>query len=280
MLSTEQGVARKSAGSLRVSLQVLPATKGPGLRLLVTWLVVCALALALPQQGRAADGGAGVERPVDPWEGMNRGVYRFNDWTDRYLLKPVAKTYVNVVPGLIRRGIGNIFDNLGTPAVALNQLLQGKGRTALSDTGRFVVNTTLGVGGIFDVASGAGLPAHQEDFGQTFGVWGAGSGAYVVIPFLGSSSVRDGVGQVFNLFTNPVGYLSLPRERYPVAALSVIDLRADLLSVESLVVGDEYLFLRDAYLQRREFLVNDGVVEDDPFAADEFDDEDYEDDEY
>ncbi len=218
----------------------------------------------------------------DPWEGLNRGIFKFNDAADRYVVKPVAEGYVNVVPGFVRRGVGNFFDNLGTPAVALNQLLQGKGKLALSDTGRFLINSTIGLGGLFDVATGSGLPAHQEDFGQTFAVWGIGSGNYLVLPFLGSSSVRDGTGQVFNAFTNPIGYLSRPQERYPLAALSVIDLRADLLSAEALVVGDEYLFLRDAYLQRRVFLINDGTIEDDPFATDGFDDEedDYADDEY
>lgn len=240
------------------------------LKILQKTIAVVLLA-ALTGSLHAADGQADE---VDPWQGMNRGIYKFNDWTDRYLLKPVAKTYVKVLPGVVRQGIGNIFANLATPGVAINQLLQGKPKDSLSDTGRFFINTTIGLGGIFDVATEVGLAEHQEDFGQTFGVWGVQSGRYLVLPFLGSSSVRDGVGQVFNMFTNPVGYLSLPRERYPVAALYVVDVRADLLSVESLVIGDEYLFLRDAYLQRREFLVNDGELDDDPFADDGFDDDD------
>ncbi|MEM9623084.1 MAG: VacJ family lipoprotein [Pseudomonadota bacterium] len=220
------------------------------------------------------------EKNPDPWQGMNRAVFKFNDFTDRYLLKPVAQGYVKVLPGVVRQGIGNFFTNLGTPAVALNQLLQGKPKDALSDTGRFFVNTTIGLGGFIDVGTKVGLPSHQEDFGQTFGVWGVPSGQYLVLPFMGSSSVRDGVGQVLSTFTNPIGYLSLERERYPVAALYVIDLRADLLSAEALIIGDEYLFLRDAYLQRRKFLVNDGELEDDPFADDGFGDDDFDEDDF
>ena len=218
----------------------------------------------------------------DPWEGVNRGVYKVNDWVDRKALRPTATFYTKIVPGFLRRGVNNFFDNLATPGVAINQLLQGKGRASLSDTGRFLVNTTVGIGGLFDVASGWGMPEHEEDFGQTLGVWGVGPGNYVVLPFLGSSSVRDLAGRGVDLFTNPVRFVDPARDRYIIAGIYTIDLRAELLSIDSLVVGDDYLFLRDAYLQRRDYLVTDGLVDDegfgDGFGDDSFGDEDFEED--
>lgn len=210
---------------------------------------------------------------ADPWEKMNRGIYRFNDFTDRVLLKPVAKFYKRFTPQVVRQGVSNVFDNLGTPAVAVNQLLQGKPVASASDLGRFVLNTTVGIGGLFDVASAAGLEEHDEDFGQTFGVWGAGSGNYLVLPFLGSSNVRDATGTVLDMFTNPIRLIDSPEVRWATGALYVVDLRAQLLSAESLLVGDEYLFLRDSYSQRRAYLISDGEIEDDPFAEDEFEED-------
>ncbi len=215
---------------------------------------------------------------ADPWEKVNRPVFSFNDWTDRHVLRPVAKGYTKVVPRFLRRGIGNIFDNVGTPAVALNQLLQGKPRASLSDTGRFLVNTTLGLGGIFDVATEVGLAEHEEDFGQTFGVWGIDSGNYVMIPFRGSSNVRDTVGLVLDTVVNPLRLISPTETRAAVVALSVVDLRAELLSVDQLVVGERYVFFRDAYEQRRDFLISDGVLDDDAFGDDGFGDDGFDED--
>ena len=206
----------------------------------------------------------------DRWESLNRDVHGFNDLADKYVLRPTAKAYDRFVPRFIRRGIGNIFENIGTPATAINQLLQGKPKKSLSDTGRFLLNTTVGIGGIFDPATPAGLDKHEEDFGQTFGVWGAQSGHFVVLPFLGPSTVRDGIGLVFDGLLNPIRFIKPSETRAAVTALYVIDLRASLLGVDELVQGDRYLFLRDAYLQRRSFLINDGVADEDPFADDGF----------
>ena len=150
----------------------------------------------------------------------------------------------------------------------MNQLLQGKGRKGVSDASRFLINTTLGIGGIFDVATSAGLKRHEEDFGQTFSVWGIGNGPYFVIPFRGASTTTQAVGLVFDAFTNPIRLISPSSVRYATWGLSLVDVRVELLTAESLLTGDEYLFVRDAYLQRREFLVLDGVVEDDPFLDD------------
>ena len=224
------------------------------------------LLLAVVLYGPAVTHAAG-----DPMEPVNRGIYAFNDFTDRWLIRPVAKAYDKVVPVFVKKGVSNVFDNLATPATAVNQLLQGKPVRSLSDTGRFLVNTTLGVGGLIDVATHAGFAKHDEDFGQTLGVWGAGSGSFLMLPFLGPSSVRDTLGFTVDGIMNPIRYIKPAESRAGVMALYIIDLRAGLLGVDQLVTGDEYLFLRDAYLQRRAFSVNDGVTDEDPFADDGFD---------
>ncbi len=222
--------------------------------------------------------GAQTALAADPWEKLNRPIFSFNDWTDRHVLRPVAKGYTKVVPRLLRRGIGNVFDNVGTPAIAINQLLQGKPRASLSDTGRFLVNTTLGLGGLLDVATEVGLAEHEEDFGQTFGVWGLGGGNYVMIPFRGSSNVRDTAGLVLDTVFNPLRLISPVETRTAVVALSVVDLRAELLSVDQLVVGERYVFFRDAYGQRRDFLIADGILDDDAFGDDGFGDDGFDED--
>jgi len=215
-------------------------------------------------------------QPQDPYEGLNRKTFAFNDFLDRNILKPVATGYVRVVPGFARQGIHNALVNLGTPAVALNQLLQGKVGLAASDSGRFLLNTTLGIGGVLDPATPIGLPAHSEDFGQTLQVWGVGPGPHVVTPFTGSSTVTDSVGALVNAFTNPLNLVNDTQSQIIVRVVSVVDLRAQLLSAETLLSGDKYLFLRDATLQRRKFLVEDGQLEEDPFLSDEefYDEED------
>lgn len=220
-------------------------------------------------------GGLGAAQALaeaDPWEGANRKIFGFNDGVDRLVLKPVARGYDWLFPSFVKRGVGNFFTNLGTPAVALNQLLQGKPGRAAADTGRFLLNSTAGIFGLVDVAAANGLPPHDEDFGQTFVVWGAPNGPFVTIPFRGPATVTHAAGMVLDLFTNPVRYISPARDRYLLGALDIVDNRASLLPTEALITGDKYLFLRDAYLQSREFLINDGILEDDPFL-DEFDEE-------
>lgn len=211
-----------------------------------------------------------LETP-DPWENWNRKVYAFNDVADRYALKPLAKGYRYITPDPVETGVANVFSNLFEIRTIANDLLQLKFAQAASDTGRFVVNTTLGLVGIFDVASVIGLEKHQEDFGQTLGYWGVGSGPYLVLPFLGSNTVRDGIAMV------PDSYLDLIPEqvdhvptRNQLMVTRLISGRAALFTAEELITGDRYTFIRDAYLQRREFLVNDGVVED-SFGEEDFD---------
>lgn len=212
-------------------------------------------------------------KDIDPWENLNRKSFAVNDFFDRILLRPIAKGYTKVVPRFARQGIHNALVNFGTPVVALNQLLQGKGRSALSDTGRFAVNTTLGIGGLFDPATKMGMVAHNEDFGQTLQTWGVAPGPHIVLPLRGSTTVTDAVGSLIGTFTNPALLFSDTQTRVIITGVSVIDLRAQLLGADALVSGDKYLFLRDAVLQRRQFLVNDGEVEDDPFLSDDFDDD-------
>ncbi len=210
------------------------------------------------------------ERDPDPWIGMNRSLWRFNDILDRAILRPIAKGYRAITPDLVEEGISNFFDNLQVPGTALNQLLQGKPKTMLSDVGRFGVNTTFGVLGVFDVATRTGLPQHEEDFGQTLVVWGVPQGPYFVIPIRGPSTVTHAGGMFVDALTNPIRYIRNVRVRNVTYGLYFLDLRKRLLTAEVLISGDEYLFIRDAFLQRREFLIRDGAIEDDPFM--DFDD--------
>lgn len=208
---------------------------------------------------------AGAEDPLEP---ANRKVFAFNDTVDRWVLRPAASGYDRVTPQPVQRGIGNFFDNLGTPVVALNQLLQGKPKRGLGDFTRFLVNSTIGIGGIFDIAGRNGLPRHNEDFGQTLAVWTGGQGPFLTIPFRGPATTTHAVGMILQGFTSPLMLISPNRDRVIIAAVDLIDTRADLLSTDRMVSGDRYLFIRDAYLQNREFEINDGQVECDPFLDD------------
>ena len=209
----------------------------------------------------------------DPLEPVNRHIHTFNDQFDKYLLKPVSKGYVYITPEFMQTGVSNFFDNLQYPLVAVNQFLQGKGRLGVQDTVRFAINTTAGVGGLFDVAKNIGLVAHEEDLGQTLAVWGVESSPYLVVPFWGPTTLRDGTGSLVSSYAHPLTVLEYAddhkAERNGLLALSVIDKRARLLEAEKLISGDKYLFIRDAYLQRRDYLINDGEVEEDPFLDDD-----------
>lgn len=204
------------------------------------------------------------EKDPDPFESWNRKVFTFNDWADRYVLRPVATGYTRVTPDPVERGITRMFSNLGEVPNLINSVLQAKPRDAANATGRFLVNSTVGVLGFFDVARHVGLEkADGEDFGQTLGRWGVPSGPYLVLPFLGSSTLRDAPALFVDAHTHPIYYIDDEGVRIGVSTLSLISTRANLLTTESLVSGDRYLFFRDVYLQRREFLVRDGEVEDD-----------------
>ena len=219
---------------------------------LVAPLLLGACATTMP-----ADAG---RNPADPWERYNRNMFAFNDALDRAVLKPIAQGYETILPQFVRTCVNNFFANIEDVPTALNNLLQGKPVDAISDLSRVLVNTTVGIGGCFDVAGKMGIPKHEEDFGQTMGRWGSASGPYFVIPFFGPSTVRDAFGRVVDAYTNPSNYLE-PRERNILFVVDTIDFRASLLPAERALEGmglDRYTAIRDVYLQRRRNLVADG----------------------
>ncbi|WP_027857081.1 MlaA family lipoprotein [Marinobacterium jannaschii] len=208
------------------------------------------------------------EAEVDPWEGMNRSIFAFNEGFDRYLLKPATLGYKAVTPDVVETGVSNFFGNISDIGSFVNNVLQAKFEPALNDFARLTFNTTIGLAGFIDVATPMGLPETDEDFGQTLGYWGFESGPYLMLPFFGPSTVRDGVGFVAESVTSPYNNLEDDTLRYSLTALRAIDQRAGLLEAERLISGDKYLFIRNLYLQRREFQVNDGQLE-------SFDDDDF-----
>jgi len=202
--------------------------------------------------------------PQDPWESWNRGVYKFNDKLDRAVAKPIARTYVKAVPAPARTGVSNFFANLRTTTVMVNDALQGKFRAAGNDLARFVVNTTVGFGGLLDPASQMGLDKNDEDFGQTLGAWGVPPGPFLELPLLGPSDSRDGPARVVDIFTGPTHYINNNWVSYGLYGVGFVDTRAALLPLDETLqkVFDPYAFVRDAYLQRRAYLVSDGKVKD------------------
>jgi phospholipid-binding lipoprotein MlaA len=200
--------------------------------------------------------------PRDPFESVNRQIFEFNEGVDKVLLKPVAEAYVAILPVPVRDCLSNAFSNLREPSTALNNLLQGKPSEALSDTCRFAVNTTVGLLGCFDVATRMGLEKHQEDFGQTLGVWGAEAGAYLVVPVFGPSNIRDAIG-IYGVetFLDVNFWIENVRVRNSILFTRFVNLRAELLEAEKIISEaslDKYRFVRDGYLQRRRNLVYDG----------------------
>jgi phospholipid-binding lipoprotein MlaA len=212
--------------------------------------------------------------PQDPWESWNRGVYKVNDKLDRALAKPLARTYVRAVPAPVRTGIGNFLSNLRTTTVMVNDALQGKFGAAANDFARLLVNTTFGFGGLLDRATQMGLDKNDEDFGQTLGHWGVPPGPFLEIPLLGPSDTRDGPAKVVDIFTAPTHYIKNNWVSYGIYGVTLVDARAGLLPLDETLrkVYDPYAFVRDAYLQRRAYLVSDGKVTDevlvDPGADD------------
>jgi phospholipid-binding lipoprotein MlaA len=224
--------------------------------------LVLSVGLAAGSSGLAQ--GAPVRDPLEP---LNRSVFAFNDALDRGLLRPIAQQYVKWVHPGVRQIVGNVFSNLSDPWVGVNNLLQGKPVQALGDFARFGINTVFCLGGLGDLASELGLPRHNEDFGQTLGVWGLPSGPYLVLPLLGPSSFRDATGVVAGWSADPVRRIESEGDRTAVAVTRVVDTRASLLPLDRLIEGaalDRYTFVRNAYLQRRLNLVYDGDPPDEP----------------
>ncbi len=233
------------------------------------------MALLSVSAGVMAEDASDSKNPADPWEGFNRGVFAFNDTVDGAVLKPLTKGYKAVTPDVVETGVSNVFSNLGEVGNIVNGLLQFKLGQASNDTGRLLVNSTFGLAGLFDVAKHMGLEKGTgEDFGQTLAAWGVESGPYIVLPLLGPSTIRDGVGLPADSYLNPVSHIDHVPTRNTAYGAGLLDTRSSLLGAESAISGDRYSFIRDAYLQRREYLINDGAVEDD-FGADLDDDEDF-----
>jgi len=214
---------------------------------------------------------SGKPDPRDPWERFNRSVFNFNEALDRAIAKPVAKGYVKVTPRIVRTGISNVYSNLDTVPTIINDVLQGKIRQAGHDSARFLMNSTLGLGGLFDPASAAGLDSNDEDLGQTFGKWGVQSGPYLMLPVLGPSSARDAFSRAADTFLEPVWYLEDDSTRYLIRLGDLLDQRASLLELDAQLERsyDRYAFIRNAWLQRREYQVKDGNVDDQSLELEE-----------
>jgi phospholipid-binding lipoprotein MlaA len=227
-----------------------------------TWVNIRHLVLALlfaACAGGCASPGTGT--PGDPFEGPNRAVFAFNEGFDKVLLKPVATAYKKIVPDPARQCVGNIFANVNDIFVSINSLLQGKVGDAVSDACRVLVNTTVGVAGCFDVASSWGLQKHNRDFGQTFGKWGIGPGPYLVLPILGPSNFRDGIGTAIYTYLDPVWRVRNVPVRNVLVSVRAVNTRADLLTASDVLEEaalDKYSFVRDAYGQRRQGMIDDG----------------------
>jgi phospholipid-binding lipoprotein MlaA len=221
---------------------------------LIRTCVWASLAVA-PMAASAAD--------EDPWEGVNRAIFRFNDTVDTYALKPIAQGYEFITPQFLEDGIHNMFKNVGEVTNFANDVLQAKPEAAGVDTARLIFNTTFGLLGFFDVGTKMGLQRNDEDFGQTLGHWGVSSGPFVMLPLLGPSTVRDAFAKYPDTYTQPWRYIDHVPTRNTALGVSIVDTRASLLSAEKLINGDKYIFIRNAYLQNREFKVKDGKVVDD-----------------
>ncbi len=217
------------------------------------------------------------DNPQDPLENFNRPIYKFNRGLDKAILRPIAKGYKTITPEPVQKGVSNVFENLDDIITSVNGLLQGKVKQSGSDLLRVVINSTIGLAGIFDVASAWGLDKHDEDFGQTLGYWGIKPGPYLMLPFLGPSDFRDIWGIAGDYPLNPIPYHEDVSERNSLRGLRLIDKRASLLEFDSQLdeAIDEYAFVRDAFLQNRQYKVYDGNP---PEDDDWFNDDDLEDD--
>ncbi|GAB3270646.1 MlaA family lipoprotein [Parahaliea aestuarii] len=199
----------------------------------------------------------------DPFESWNRAVFTFNDGLDTWFMRPVAKGYHFIMPDFAERGVTNFFANLYDANSVVNATLQGRFNHAARGSGRFLVNTVFGVAGVFDVATRMGLTPYPTDFGHTLAIWGAPSGPYLMVPLFGPRTVRSGAGSIVDVYGLPQTYVDNVALRNSLYGLELIEARARLLDVDKLTSGDRYIFIRDAYLQQREVLVNDGKIQDD-----------------
>ena len=211
------------------------------------------------------------ETNIDPFEDINRIVFNISDSLDEAILRPTAEIYSEYTPLFVKDSVTNFFSNIAEIDTVINQLLQGKPKLAAQDSLRFLINTTIGVGGIFDVASRMGFERHDEDFGQTLGYWGIDSGPYVFIPFVGPSTVRDVFGIPLSWYVSGSFAIEDAKTKIVFSFLDVIETRERILPAENLIIGDKYEFVKDVFLQSREHSVQDGEVEDEFLS--EFEDE-------
>ena len=218
------------------------------------------LILLLPSLGHADS---------DPFEDINKKTHNLNQTLDLQVASPVARFYKRITPDILEIGITNFTRNIEDLSIAVNNMLQGKVNEGISDLFRFTINSTLGIAGFIDVSTGLGFKKHDEDFGQTLAIWGVDEGPYIVLPGLGPSTLRDTLAMIPDSFLTPLWLINHDRTSYSLTAIDLVDTRARYLGLESVVIGDEYLFYKDAYLQSREFEIKDGEIEDD---FDEFDD--------
>jgi phospholipid-binding lipoprotein MlaA len=232
------------------------------LRPMITVLNAARQLLALLLFCLLSSQGMAQGNPVDPWERLNRPVYQFNQVLDAWLIRPVSSTYARYMPQPVRRGVSNFFNNIDDINVLVNDVLQGKLQHAANDSSRLVLNTTLGLGGFIDVAASMGLYKNYEDFGQTLAVWGVGDGGYLMLPLFGASTVRDTVGMVPDMIFNPISWINERDTRTVFFAMDIVDTRTTYLAAESMISGDRYQFVRNAWMQRRAYLVADGQIQD------------------
>ena len=257
-----------------LSLMILKPGSIPRQNARLAGILLLTVALSLTS-GCASRKSAEQPPNPDPFEPVNRQIYKFNDVADRFVLRPVGKGYNFITPRPVQTGVSNFFDNVTYPITIVNDFLQGKVGQGFSDSGRFIVNTTLGILGLFDVATEIGLERHEEDFGQTFAKWGIPAGPYIIVPLFGPRTIRSGIGNLADIQVNPLLRYNNTSVRDKLLLLWVIETRAALIGPDELVLEafDPYLFVRDAYLQNREYLISDGKSgATDPDFDDDFDD--------
>jgi phospholipid-binding lipoprotein MlaA len=225
--------------------------------LVATIVLATVLATTLPSQAQINQ-----RDEIDPWEGYNRWMFNFNDGADRMIIKPVARGYDFIMPEVARIGVNNFFTNFYDFNGALNALLQGEVEQAFNNTFRVLTNSTIGLFGLFDVASAVGIPRYETDFGHTLSIWGVPTGNYFVIPIVGPSTVRNAFGASIDAYISPTGQMMNDKAYWGLRAFNVVDFRASLLDAEEIMTGDRYVFYRDVYLQNRAVLESGGQVKD------------------
>ena len=249
------------------------------LRVLLLSTLACVLVGACSSTPPNLDGSEPERSPADPWEPLNRTIFSGNRGIDRFTLRPLAKGYGIVVPRFIRLGVNNFSRNLRSPLHIINHFLQGKFVSGFRQTGRFLMNTTFGIVGLMDVATDAGIDVEVEDFGQTLAVWGVPDGPFVVVPLLGPRTLRDAIVIPFNFLADPLLHYDNSSVRDKIYLIRTIDFRHQVLSLEELLEDayDPYIRMREAYLQRRRYLIHDGNPPEDEDLYEEFDEEFFED---